>query len=235
MKKNILIVGASFLITGLILINGCKKDDTTPPVVSLNGATSVTLSLNSAAYSDPGATAKDDQDGAITPTSDFNSSTNPNTNHTGTYTITYTATDKAGNTGTAVRTVIVKNDAAYLEGSYLTSEDAFVTSWTQTITADATHNNRILFSKFGNYSNNTGIYAQVTGSSVELPTAQNGIGIGLSGCTHTFTPNGTGTVPVALVSGKYNFSIKFTDQEQVGGSGCSGTSAVPYEDAFHQQ
>lgn len=233
MKKKIIILSSIIISSGLLFLNGCKKDDTTPPVVTLNGASTITVSLQGT-YSELGATAKDDNDGTVT-VSDDHSSTNPNVNQTGTYTITYTATDKAGNAGHATRTVIVKNDADYLAGNYLTSEDGFVTSWSQTVTADATHNNRILFSKFGNYSNNTGIYAQVVGSSVELPSAQNGVGIGTSGCTHTFTPNGTGTIPVALVSGKYNFSIKFTDQELVGGSGCAGTSAVPYEDVFHQQ
>lgn len=228
MKKNLFSISAVIVILSLVIIQGCKKDDTTPPVVSLNGSSTQTISLNSS-YSDPGATATDDEDGTVTASSDA-SSTNPNVNLAGTYIITYTASDAAGNVGTASRTVIVKNDADYLEGTYLTTEGT--STWTQTISASATVNNRIHFSKFANYSNNDDIYATVTGSQVDLGTSQNGVGIGASGCTHTFTPNGTGT-PIS--STPITFSIKFTDQQLAGGAPCPATGAVPYEDVFVMQ
>lgn len=234
MKKNIILTGAfAFLLTSFLL-NGCKKDDTTAPVVTLNGSSSMTVTLNGT-FTDPGATANDNEDGTISSVSSDASSTHPDVNHTGTYTVTYTATDAAGNSGTATRTVIVKNSADYLEGTYLCSEDNFTTTWTQIVTASPTVNNRIVFSKFANYSNNNAIYATVTGAEVALPTSQTATGIGTSGCTHTFTPSGTATVPVALVSGKYNFSVKFTDEQAAGGTGCTATSPVLYEDVFHQQ
>ncbi|MBK8362305.1 MAG: DUF5011 domain-containing protein [Bacteroidetes bacterium] len=108
MKKNAIILFFALTVgSAVVLTTGCSKDDTTAPVVTLNGDASVTLSLNSAAYTDPGATANDEEDGVVTATSDA-SSTNPNVNQIGTYTITYTATDAAGNVGTAVRTVRVK-------------------------------------------------------------------------------------------------------------------------------
>ena len=234
MKKNILFTGAFAFILSTLLLTGCKKDDTTSPVVTPNGTSPMTVTLNGT-FTDPGATGNDDEDGAITSVSSDASSTNPNVNLTGTYTVTYSATDAAGNTGSATLTVIVKNSADYLAGTYLTSEDGFVTSWTQTVTASTTVNNRIVFSRFADYSNNNAIYATVTGAEVALPTSQVATGIGLSGCTHTFTPSGTPTVPVALVSGKYNFSVKFTDEQDLGGVGCAATSPVLYEDVFHQQ
>ena len=54
------------LITMLILIAGCKKDDkdSTAPVITINGSNPVTISLNDS-YSDAGATATDDHDGAV--------------------------------------------------------------------------------------------------------------------------------------------------------------------------
>lgn len=238
MKKNLLNISAAIVLLSLFIIPGCKKDDTVPPVISLNGSASVTISLNSS-YSDAGATANDDEDGSINVTSDA-SNTNPDVNTAGTYTITYTATDAAGNASTETRTVIVRNDAYYLEGTYLCSEDNFTTTWTQTITADAHYNNRIVFEKFAKYGYNNSaqamspkIYAQVTGTLVALPTSQNASG-GVSGCTHTFTQNGTSTVPIALVSGKYNFSVSFFDDQLPGGSGCNDLVPVPYEDVCHQ-
>ncbi len=232
MKKNVLITSALVLTLTALFINGCKKDDTTSPVVTLSGSSSVTVSLNSSAYSDAGASATDNEDGTITPVM----SGSVNVNLVGTYTITWTATDAAGNSGTATRTVTVKNDAAYLNGTYTCSEDNFATNWTQQIYADSTHNNRIVFQYFGDYVTTPmvpKIYGQVTGSAVELATPQNAAG-GNSGCTHTFSGNGTATIPIALVSGKYNFSIKFTDQQLSGGSGCTATGAVPTEDVCHQ-
>lgn len=231
MKKILFTVFAGLMLATMITINGCKEDDTAPPVVSVSGTVGP-ISLNSSAVSDPGATANDEEDGAITTvTSDWSWGTNPNPNVAATYTINYTATDKAGNVGYATRSVVVRNDAYYLAGTYTTTEGA--SSWTQTITASLNVNNKIHFSKFANYSNNTDIYATVTGTSVDI-TTQNGVNIGASGCTHTFTPNGSGS-PITGATGSSTFSIRFTDMQLVGGAGCPATGAVPYEDIFVQQ
>ena len=75
--------------------------DNIPPVVTLNGDSSVSILLNSV-YSELGATAKDgdtDVDVVTTGTVD--------TSAAGEYTITYTATDGAGNIASATRTVNV--------------------------------------------------------------------------------------------------------------------------------
>jgi hypothetical protein len=231
MKKNLLTLSLT-LLSGLVLLVGCSKDDTTAPVITLLGSDPMTISLNAGSVSDPGATAEDDEDGTVSVTSDW-TSTNPNVNLTGTYIVTYTASDAAGNTATEKRTVVVKNDADYLAGTYTTTEGGG-TPWTQSITASTTINNRIIFSYFANYLNNNQIYAQVTGSAVELPSSQTAVGIGSSGCTHIFTPGGSGST-ITQVGGKYTFSIKFTDEQQAGGTGCTATSAVPYEDVFLQQ
>ena len=78
--------------------------DDVPPVVTLNGDAVVTLSYQDT-FSDPGATATDEHDGALEVTvsgqvmSDL-----------GEYTLVYTATDAAGNVGQAERTVRVVDD-----------------------------------------------------------------------------------------------------------------------------
>ena len=107
MKKNILILSSALLFGASVFMIGCKKDDTTAPVVTLNGASAQTISLQGN-YTDMGATANDDQDGAIIPVS----SGSVNVNQTGVYTITFTATDAAGNEGSVDRTITVVNDAA---------------------------------------------------------------------------------------------------------------------------
>ena len=76
--------------------------DTTPPVVTLNGASSITLNQGSS-YIEEGATATDDRDGIL----DVVITGTVDTNTIGIYTVTYTATDTSNNTGTATRTVNV--------------------------------------------------------------------------------------------------------------------------------
>src|SRR6188768_1972372 len=108
MKRQFLFA-AGLLVTGsIILVSSCSKDDgdTTAPVITMAGASSVETVLNET-YVDPGATASDDEDGTITVSVD-----NPvNEDLTGTYTVTYTATDNAGNTSSVTRSVRVYNEA----------------------------------------------------------------------------------------------------------------------------
>ncbi len=84
-----------------IEVNIVSKD-TTPPVITLLGATSINI-IKDTAYSDAGATAVDDIDGTLTVTS----SGSVNSSAIGTYTMTYTAIDTSNNIATATRTVNV--------------------------------------------------------------------------------------------------------------------------------
>jgi hypothetical protein len=81
--------------------------DTTPPVITLNGASSITLECGVNTYTEAGATAVDDCDGAVSVVRSGSVQDEP-----GTYTITYTATDASGNTATATRTVQVQDTIA---------------------------------------------------------------------------------------------------------------------------
>src|SRR5690242_8776301 len=108
MKKQLLLTATVILSAGIIFFTGCKKDDTNGPVITLNGSATDQSILN-ASYTDPGATAEDDEDGVVTVTSD--ASTALKKDLAGVYTITYTASDAAGNTTTATRKVTVYNEA----------------------------------------------------------------------------------------------------------------------------
>lgn len=100
----------------LLLVTGCGGSggggnspteppvivDSTPPVITLNGATELAQYIKSD-YVEEGASAVDDRDGNVNVTI----SSDLDVNSAGTYTITYTARDAAGNSATATRTVVV--------------------------------------------------------------------------------------------------------------------------------
>ena len=228
MKKNILNLSAIAMIALASVFTGCKKDDITPPVVTLTGNASMTISLQGT-YNELGATATDDKDGTITPVA----SGTVNTNLTGTYTITYTATDAAGNVGTATRSVIVQNDAFALAGTYGVSENISGTIYTfpQTVSVSTTVNNRVEFNKFANYANNTSIYVMLTGTSINLPSqTATSIGTDNGGACdvsdHTFVSQSGNTTTGGFV-------ITFTDT-QVGPGSCT-SSPLSCVDTYTKQ
>ena len=91
---------ALFALTGC---GGSSNKDVTIPVISLEGSASVSLEAG-AAYTDAGATATDNIDGAITGSI---VTVNPvDINTVGTYTVTYNVTDAAGNAATAVTRMV---------------------------------------------------------------------------------------------------------------------------------
>ncbi len=190
MKKNIFKVSAIVLIATASVFTGCKKDDTTAPVVTLIGPAAVTVSLQGT-YTEQNASATDDVDGAVTPTV----SGTVNVNQTGAYTITYTAVDKAGNSSSATRTVTVVNDADGMTGTYtctISGSPDYV--YTQSIAASETLNNRIIFGKFGDYTGNTSIHAEITGTNITL-SSQTAVQVGSPAADRTFA--GTGSVTSA--------------------------------------
>ena len=95
--------GNSASKTRTVIVQEEPVADTTPPIVTLQGEATVTITVG-ATYSDAGATATDNVDGTLTPIM----SGSVNTAVAGTYMIIWTATDAAGNIGTATRTVIVE-------------------------------------------------------------------------------------------------------------------------------
>ena len=158
MKKILTNLLAIAIIAMISVFTGCKKPDTTAPEITLKGAANQTISLQGI-YTELGATATDNKDGAITPIK----SGTVNVNHTGTYIITYTATDAVGNVSKATRTITVVNDVASMTGHYTCTGS---TAYTGTITASPVVNKRINFSLFGNYAGNANIFAHVAGTTV---------------------------------------------------------------------
>src|SRR5687767_1556935 len=104
MKKQILSITSVFFLAGVLTLSSCKKDDVTAPTLTLKGNSTMDINLGDT-YTDEGATATDEEDGDITPTS----TGTVDNKKVGTYTITYSASDEAGNMATEVkRTVRVK-------------------------------------------------------------------------------------------------------------------------------
>ncbi|MCK0108346.1 DUF5011 domain-containing protein [Flavobacteriaceae bacterium S0825] len=83
--------------------------DTTAPVITLNGSSTVNLNLGDT-YTEQGATATDDVDGDLTASIVVGGDT-VDTNTAGTYVITYNVSDTAGNAATEItRSVIIAPD-----------------------------------------------------------------------------------------------------------------------------
>ena len=99
--------GAPMLHVEYTTGNTPPPSDTTPPVITLNGATPINLNVGDT-FSDPGATATDDTDGDLSALIQTTGSIDTAT--AGTYTITYTVSDQAGNQSTKTRTITVSNN-----------------------------------------------------------------------------------------------------------------------------
>ena len=94
--------GAEALRTVINQVQPAAATDTKPPVITLNGDASVTITFGDT-YTDAGASATDDTDGSLPATV-----TNPvDTSIPGVYEVTYTLTDSAGNSASATRKVTV--------------------------------------------------------------------------------------------------------------------------------
>ncbi len=90
----------------------CLKEDTTPPVIKLNGKPTVYADLN-AQYVDSGATAYDDEDGDLTEYLLMDN--NVNNSMVGKYSVIYTVTDNSGNTAMRRRFVVIQGDTSFVD------------------------------------------------------------------------------------------------------------------------
>ncbi|WP_421804330.1 immunoglobulin-like domain-containing protein [Flagellimonas sp.] len=89
-----------------LVVGGTAVEDTTPPVITLNGDATVDLNVGDS-YTEAGATATDDNDGDISGNIVVGGDT-VDVNTAGTYVITYNVSDAAGNAANEVtRTVNV--------------------------------------------------------------------------------------------------------------------------------
>ncbi|MFY9311298.1 MAG: DUF5011 domain-containing protein [Bacteroidia bacterium] len=191
----------------VLLIWGCKKEDTKAPLITLNGSETMVISLQGT-YTEPGATVSDEGDADAS----LIISGYVNTNYTATYTITYIATDKEGNRSSLNRKIIVKNDAEALAGAY---SIAGTLNYTDTVSVSKTLNNRIHFAKFSNHASNAFIHADVLGPTVTLPS-QTAVQVGTPAADRTFTGSGS------ITSG--GFTLNYTEAA----NGATSNVAVTY-------
>ncbi|MBK8847247.1 MAG: DUF5011 domain-containing protein [Bacteroidetes bacterium] len=222
MKKNFaFLVSALMLTVGTIILTGCGEDDTTPPVITLVGDNPLSLSLGDS-YQEEGATATDDKDGDLTSSIVITGADAIDEDQVGAYNVNYSVSDAAGNVGDAIRAVNVVNDAEPWAGSYTVKDtcgvDALVFNYAQTVTTSTVVNNRVKFNKFADYSGNTGIYANISGNAIDLPS-QTATAIGSMGETHTFQGSGFKT--------SNGFVLTYTDIN-VSQGGASTTCVAHY-------
>ena len=162
MKKTNLIAAVVVLGSSALFMNGCKKDDTTAPIVTVSGASSRSVVLNNP-ISDPGASSDD----GSSVTSNWSSS-NPDFTTAGTYTVTYSATDGAGNTGTATLTVeVVIDRSTYIWNGYSATDSAASTGYfTYTGNISAGAGSTIIISNFSGTLQNC--IATVSGANITI-------------------------------------------------------------------
>lgn len=190
---------AALFLAGAALFVACNPEDLSKPVITLLGDETTYVSLGGT-FTDPGATALDDEDGDLT--SQITVSGTVTTTIAGTYTLTYSVTDAAGNVGTETRTVIVRNDQGNRAGVYtvvdiVTGPGAGTYNYTATISASTTVNNRVSVNNFGGF-----------GSAVNINMDFNAAGTNI---TIASQPN-TGTSPglEAQIAGSGNVSSDLT-------------------------
>ncbi len=164
MKKTSLLIA----VAGLLTITSCKKDDTDSPSVSLNGPSMITLDLHQA-YVEQGATANDSKDGDLS--SSIATSGAVDVNNAGVYTVNYSVSDKAGNSGEAQRTVVVRHTAATTEGTFGVKDSCgnSTTSYVELLNDESTTTLRV--TRFANYDN-ANAYFEISGetnSTITVP------------------------------------------------------------------
>jgi hypothetical protein len=196
MKRNILSLSA-LLVAVAIIFSSCGKEDVGAPKVSITGDNPFEIELG-ATFTDPGATANDEEDGNLT--SKIVVTGDVNKDKVDEYTLTYKVTDKAGNDGSATRKVRVK--ANKLAASYRVTEtfsDNTTAEYTQNVTASSQGWNLLVFNGFGDYGQPS-IVTFTAGPS------------GVTGANLTFTDS-QGTVNLTNITGTYeksgnNYNIK---------------------------
>jgi len=199
----------------LVATLSCKKKDSENPMVMLHGNALMTILLNSS-FTDPGAEAYDNNDGEL----QVETEGTVDTNFAGTYNIVYSAYDAAGNSGQAVRTVIVRNEAEIYNGSYdgacYTSADT--TAYIASVVVSNILNKRIWIAGFALYPN-ASVFADISSDSVFFPSQ-----VSLAG-TPAIVHKFGGTGLIKTVNDTTVFEINYTDSV----SGLVSTGIMVYK------
>lgn len=192
MKKRSLLslLAIAFIASTMVLTTSCGEEDTEAPVITFNEPDN-NYTVFGTAYTDPGATAvdNDDKNPTVTAAGEIDE------NYAGEQTITYTATDKDGNSSTKDRIVTV-DAAPYLEGSNYTVTDPSWTTYTDDIDASGSTYNKIIFNKYADFQDAV-VYGTCEGLNITIPEQiiQN---TGTDGITRKFSGSGTFTAGKVL-------------------------------------
>jgi len=173
MKKQIIALASIVMIGGAFMMTSCSKEDITAPVITISGGNSVTQNLPSTAgagtWSNPTATATDDEDGDISSSISVTGTVDPNTANT--YTLTYTVSDAAGNTATETLTVNIVNVADFLEGGYNGADTCQVSgtyTYNATVSASNTVNGAITINNFAAFGTGINVAASATTTAISM-------------------------------------------------------------------
>ncbi len=206
MKKLSFLLASIVLFGGMITISSCSKTDTTSPVVTLTNDDAThnrVAQFSITTYVDPGSTVTDDIDKSLVATV----AGTVNMLSAGDYPLVYTATDKAGNKGTATRTVTV-DGGMYLAGSFNAEDfDASNVSqgtYTETCASSTITTNKINFTKFAFYTNGS-VYGTCSGTTITIPQQTVTCGSVGNVADRTFTGSGT------YSSANRNFTINYSE------------------------
>jgi hypothetical protein len=197
--KRLLSLPAMLTIGTLMLLTLSCAEDITKPTITLTSGNVMYLAHGSA-YNEPGFTANDPEDGDLT--SQVTVSGTVDANMAKTYTITYSVSDKAGNSATAERKVIVRHTKNSLAGNYQGTEacnpPGSSAPYSCSVSAAAGTEFTITLNNLGNYGVPANIQATLTGENsltfLILQQVVNGI---------TFTGNGNVNAAGTIVNASY--------------------------------
>lgn len=194
MKKQILALASIVMIGGVMTFTSCKQDDITAPVINVTGGSTQSQNLpatnGAGTWTNPTATATDDEDGDVSSSITVTGTVDPNT--AGSYTLTYTVSDAAGNTATETVTVSIVNSADFLERTYSNCHDTCqVTApfnYTAIVTADNNVNGNFKINNFGGFGTSININASLSGSNISVGASQSlGGSASIVACSGTVT------------------------------------------------
>jgi len=229
MKKQILTTLSLAIIAGVLSLTSCKTEDAGAPMITVTGGANQSQSLpsiaNNGTWTNPTATAMDDEDGDISMSITVSGTVNPNT--AGNYTLTYTVSDAAGNTATEVVTVSIQNDAAFLGNlsstgtptmaTYAAYDSCQVTPasyFSPTVIVSSTVNNAFKITNFGAFGTNIVINATLSGATINIPASQT-----LGPIESIIAASGTVTSSISPVS----FGITYTWTDGTSNEVCIST------------
>ena len=229
MKKQILTTLSLAIIAGVLSLTSCKTEDAGAPMITVTGGANQSQSLpsiaNNGTWTNPTATAMDDEDGDISMSITVSGTVNPNT--AGNYTLTYTVSDAAGNTATEVVIVSIQNDAAFLGNlsstgtptmaTYAAYDSCQVTPasyFSPTVIVSSTVNNAFKITNFGAFGTNIVINATLSGATINIPASQT-----LGPIESIIAASGTVTSSISPVS----FGITYTWTDGTSNEVCIST------------